>query len=197
MTYLLRVCVDAGDEMLRNPDVAVVYLAGAAAAGEDILRGGNSDKIIRAQGEKCIKSKNRHLKINKEAAIKMAFLDLHTFLVSPLVPEVRLYLFLGEDIHYELRPNKNRVVEPFCTSSLTSLNVLRSFFRPFKENARTPRLCLYCRDDWEMSCRSLLQHKSAMRVISPQICFLYLTFRFMLTSHGKGSVGKENLPDSS
>ena len=127
----------------------------------------------------------------------MAFLDLHTFLVSPLVPEVRLYLFLGEDIHYELRPNKNRVVEPFCTSSLTSLNVLRSFFRPFKENARTPRLCLYCRDDWEMSCRSLLQHKSAMRVISPQICFLYLTFRFMLTSHGKGSVGKENLPDSS
>ena len=36
--YLLGVRVDAGHEMLRHPDVAVVDLAGTAAAGEDVLK---------------------------------------------------------------------------------------------------------------------------------------------------------------
>ena len=37
LTYLLGVRVDAGHEVLRHPDVAVVDLARAAAAGEDVL----------------------------------------------------------------------------------------------------------------------------------------------------------------
>ena len=35
--HLLGVRVDAGHEMLRHSDVAVVDLAGTAAAGEDVL----------------------------------------------------------------------------------------------------------------------------------------------------------------